>query len=34
MVNQAIVNFVIMISPIIIMGIAIVVDSLVKRPYN
>ena len=34
MVNQAIVNFVIMISPIIIMGIAIVVDSLVNRRYN
>jgi hypothetical protein len=34
MVNQAIVNFAIMISPIIIMGFAIVVDSLVKRPYN
>jgi hypothetical protein len=34
MVNQAIVNFAIMISPIIIMGIAIVVDSLAKRPYN
>ena len=34
MVNQAIVNFVIMISPIIIMGIAIVVDSMFNRPYN
>jgi hypothetical protein len=34
MVNQAIVNFAIMISPIVIMGIAIVVDSLVNRPYN
>ena len=34
MVNQAIVNFMIMISPVIIMGIAILVDSLVKRPYN
>jgi len=34
MVNQAIINFLIMISPIFIMGIAIVVDSLVNRPYN
>jgi hypothetical protein len=34
MVNQAIVNFAIMISPVIIMGIAIVVDSLVNRRYN
>ena len=34
MVNQAIVNFAIMISPIFIMGIAIVVDSLVNRRYN
>ena len=34
MVNQAIVNFAIMISPIVIMGIAIVVDSLANRPYN
>jgi hypothetical protein len=34
MVNQAIINFLIMISPIFIMGIAIVVDSLVDRRYN
>jgi len=34
MVNQAIVNFAIMISPCIIMGLAIVVDSLVDRRYN
>jgi hypothetical protein len=34
MVNQAIINFLIMISPVIIMGIAIVVDSLVNRRYN
>jgi len=34
MVNQAIVNFAIMISPCIIMGLAIVVDSLANRPYN
>jgi hypothetical protein len=34
MVNQAIINFLIMISPILIMGIAIVVDSLVNRQYN
>ena len=34
MVNQAIVNFAIMISPVIIMGIAIVVDSMFNRPYN
>ena len=34
MVNQAIVNFAIMISPIVIMGIAIVVDSMFNRPYN
>ena len=34
MVNQAIVNFAIMISPIFIMGIAIVVDSVFNRPYN
>ena len=34
MVNQAIINFLIMISPIIIMGLAIVVDSLANRPYN
>jgi len=34
MVNQAIINFLIMISPIFIMGIAIVVDSLVNRRYN
>jgi hypothetical protein len=34
MVNQAIINFLIMISPILIMGIAIVVDSLAKRQYN
>jgi hypothetical protein len=34
MVNQAIVNFAIMISPVIIMGFAIVVDSLVNRRYN
>ena len=34
MVNQAIINFLIMISPVIIMGLAIVVDSLVNRRYN
>ena len=34
MVNQAIVNFAIMISPVIIMGIAIVVDRIFNRPYN
>ena len=34
MVNQAIVNFAIMISPVLIMGIAIVVDSVFNRPYN
>ncbi len=34
MVNQAIINFLIMISPIFIMAIAIVVDSLANRPYN
>jgi hypothetical protein len=34
MVNQAIINFLIMISPIVIMGFAIVVDSLVNRQYN
>jgi hypothetical protein len=34
MVNQAIINFLIMISPIIIMGFAIVVDSLANRQYN
>ena len=34
MVNQAIINFLIMISPILIMGFAIVVDSLVNRQYN
>ena len=34
MVNQAIVNFAIMISPIIIMGFAIVVDSMFNRRYN
>ena len=34
MVNQAIINFLIMISPILIMAIAIVVDSVVDRRYN
>ena len=34
MVNQAIVNFAIMISPIVIMAIATVVDSVANRPYN
>ena len=33
-IEQALINLALVFSPIIIMGIAILVDSLAKRPYN